>query len=173
MKFFKCQTLAEFILLESSIENIIFEVIRRNHGSQYKGSGRIQRTFSNVLQGTIKHTNIYFSTHFTDQISSRIEMNLDLTYSEYQEFISLFKSRVQACIKQINLKFPLDKLVEKEHCFLFWFPKTKDTFVVMIDKDFRHKDMNTLVFTTILPRRKDDSLPEKRSPNDIFITINE
>ena len=43
----------------------------------------------------------------------------------------------------------------------------------MIDKDFRHKDMNALVFTTILPRRTDDSLPEKRSPNDIFITIQE
>ena len=33
MKFFKCQLLAESILLESSIENMIFEVTRRNHGS--------------------------------------------------------------------------------------------------------------------------------------------
>lgn len=165
------KVLSEEIIFENNVELLLLEAIQRNHGSQYKG--KIERRFSNVLQGTLKNTNIYFSTHFTDQISSRFEYNLDLTYSEYQEFLSLFKSRIQQCIKQVNSKFPFDSLVDTEHCFLFWFPKTKDTFVVMIDKDFRHKDMNALVFTTILPRRTDDSLPEKRSPNDIFITIQE
>ena len=163
--------LSEKIIFECNVELLLFEAIQRNHGSQYKG--KIERRFSNVLQGTLKNTNVYFSTHFTDQISSRVEYNLDLTYSEYQEFLSLFKSRIQRCIKEINSRFSFDSLVDAEHCFLFWFPKTKDSFIVIIDKDFRHKNMNALVFTTILPRRIDNSLPEKRSPNDIFITIQE
>lgn len=163
--------LSEEILFEDCVELFIVEAIQRNHGSQYKG--KTERRFSNILQGTLKNTNVYFSTHFKDQISNRIEFNSSLTYNEYQEFLSLFKSRIQSCIKNINSKFPLDLLVDSEHCFLFWFPKTKDTFVVMIDKDYRHENKNALVFTTILPRRTDDSLPEKRSPNDIFITIDE
>ena len=59
------------------------------------------------------------------------------------------------------------------NAFYVGFQKTKDAFIVALDNDFRHNDMNALVFTTILPRRTDDSLPTMRSPNDIFITINE
>lgn len=162
--------ISEQILLESTID-LFFESIKRNHGSQYKG--KIDRRFHNVLQGTLQNTNIYFSSHFTDQIQERIYSNADLTYKELQEFNTLFKSRIQKVLKEINKRFSFLELVDKEHCFLIWFPKTKDSFIVCLDKDFKDTTKNCLVFTTLLPRKTDNTKPTTRSNDDIFIEIQE
>ncbi len=164
------RNLADNLLLENAIDFLITEIVR-NHGSQYKG--KKERRFSNILKATKEKTNIYFSTHFEDQIRDRIAGNADLKYDEYQEFKDLLPSRITKSILEIHNRFSLNELIDHEQCFLCWFPKTKDAFIVALDNDFRHNDMNALVFTTILPRRTDDTLPTTRSPNDIFITINE
>ena len=113
------RNLADNLLLENAIDFLITEIVR-NHGSQYKG--KKERRFSNILKATKEKTNIYFSTHFEDQIRDRIAGNADLKYDEYQEFKDLLPSRITKSILEIHNRFSLNELIDHEQCFLCWFP---------------------------------------------------
>ncbi len=168
----KINLINEWILFDSKIfQQLICESKYRDHNSQYVGNN--YRSFKNIFISQIQKTKIFYSTHFIDEIDKRIYNDDNLTYNELIEFKNLIKIRMQNCVKYIYKEHNFNQITQNEFCYLFWFPKTKDTFIVMFDKDFHDDKFNNLTFTTLLPRMQDNELPKKKMESDIFVTMNE